>query len=439
MPSFIAEMGHAANRPRLWMGIWAGYGTALVFEIFAILGQGLGVVPWTWIFHLLVLVKLATNTLAWLALRSNRLVLEASGLNIVADAVVMTAALYYTGGQTSPMFPIYVIEVTVLALLTNRGITLLVSAIIAGLFASMSLAVHAGIFEQHPSPLATTPLATHVVILALVFQAFMIGLPTFYTAGLVRLLRQRERQLEERTAELIEAGIQKSQLMANITHELRTPIHGITALSELVESGVYGPVTPEQQNAQLAIRHSSETLLRLVDDLLLQAKSEAAKLEVVEAEVDVAAQLDAVVGSVRWMLTTKALDLTLQVEETLPTVVTDRGKLNHVLVNLVGNAAKFTPEGGRITISARQRDDAIAISIEDTGVGIAPDDLPHVFDAFRQIDGGDERRFGGIGLGLSIAKRLSELLGGEVAVSSELGRGSRFTLTLPIDRHRAAG
>ena len=144
-PPFIAEMGLPANRPRLWMGIWSGYGTVLVFAIFAIIGQALGVVPWTWTFHLLVAAKLVTNTLAYLALRADKVGLEASGLNIVADAVVMTGALYYTGGQTSPMFPIYVIEVTILALLTNRGITLLVSAIIAVLFGAMSLGVHLGV------------------------------------------------------------------------------------------------------------------------------------------------------------------------------------------------------------------------------------------------------------------------------------------------------
>ena len=277
-----------------------------------------------------------------------------------------------------------------------------------------------------------------MVVLALIFQAFVIGLPTFYTAGLVRLLRERERQLEERTRELIEAGIQKSQLMANITHELRTPIHRITALSELVESGVYGAVTPEQKGAHDAIRHSSETLLRLVDDLLLQAKSEAGKLELVVSPVDVAEQIQAVVGSVRWMLTTKSLELVLEVGEGLPAIVTDRGKLNHVLVNLLGNAAKFTPEGGRITIAAGRRGETLAISIEDTGVGIAPEELGRVFDAFRQVDGGDERRFGGIGLGLSIARRLTELLAGEITVSSELGRGSRFTITLPLEATPAA-
>jgi signal transduction histidine kinase len=405
---------------------------ALGFEALAIAGELLGVVPWRWAFHVLVAIKLLTNTLALVATRANRGVLEAHGINVLADGLVMTGAVYYTGAQTSPMFAIYVIEIASIAMLTNRSITLLMAGYVVALFASMALLVHTGVLTQYPSPIHDLPLSTQVVALGLVFQASVLLLPTLFTTSILRLLQRRERQLEERTRQLIEAGIEKSQLMANVTHELRTPIHGILSVSELCDSGVYGPITDKQKEAHAAIVHSAHTLLRLVDDLLLQAKSEAGKLEYEPSDVDLGELCATARAAIEWMLKTKSLAFELRIDEPI-TIQTDRGKLAQVLVNLLANAAKFTPDGGTVTLGAQRVDESsVRVWIEDTGIGIPDDERERIFEAFRQLEGGDVRRFGGIGLGLSLVRRLVALLGGTITVESTAGRGSTFALTLPV-------
>ncbi|MCC6524314.1 MAG: HAMP domain-containing histidine kinase [Polyangiaceae bacterium] len=434
-PAFAAEMGLEHNRPRLWFGVWSGYGLAAAFAGLATGSQALGIIPPSPAFHALWIAKLVTNTIALLALRRNVAALELSGLNVLADIAVMTGAIYLTGGQASPLFAIYVIEISVIALLTNVGVTVAVAAIVTVAFGTMSVLVHAGVLPQHPSPLLAHALPTRLVVVALTFQLFVLVLPTTYTGAILRSLRQKERALEARTAELIEAGTQKSQFMANVTHELRTPIHGIASVAELVESGVYGPVTDRQTEACRTIQASAQSLQKLVDDLLLLARSEAGKLAFDAAPVAPAELVESVVASTHWMLGKKAVKLDVVVEPDLPHLVTDRGKLAQVLVNLLGNAVKFTPEGGRVTLDVRRAPpEALRFSVRDTGIGIEPADLERIFEPFRQLEGGDERRFGGVGLGLSVVRQLSLLLGGRVEVESAPGKGSTFTLTLPLRR-----
>ena len=433
-PAFAAEMGLEHNRPRLWLGVWSGYGLAVAFAALALSSQALGIIPWSFAFHALVLIKLVTNTLALLGLRYDRWALELSGLNTVADVVVMTGAIYFTGAQASPLFAIYVIEISVMALLSNLGVTVVIASLAVLLFGAMSVLVHVGVLAQYPSPLPAGELPHRLLAVALVFQVFVLIIPTVYTTSIVRALRTKERALGARTAELIEAGTQKSQFMANITHELRTPIHGIASLTELLDDGVYGPVTDKQKEAFQRIQASAQGLVKLVDDLLLLARSEAGRLALAPTRVEPAEIVDAVVASTRWMSVTKSVALDVTLEPELPVLTTDRGKLAQVLVNLVANALKFTPEGGRVTLDVRKvSGDALAFRVHDTGIGIEAHELERVFEPFHQVDGSDERRFGGVGLGLSVVRDLVTLLGGEVEVESTVGTGSTFTLTLPVN------
>ena len=441
-PDFIAEMGLEANRPKLRFGVWSGYGQVIAFTALAMLGGATGVVPWLWQFYLLVAIKLATNTLALVSLRRRWLVLELQGLNTFADVLVMTGAIYFTGGQISPLFPIYLLEISLIALLTNVGVTLLTVGIVLLCYTTMAVAVHAGVLPTFPAPIETSAgLTTAHVVVQLLFAAFVILAPTLYTSRILTILRRKEQDLERRSAELVEAGKQKSQFMANITHELRTPIHGICGLAELVDSGVYGPVTDKQKAASESIKRSALGLLGLIDDLLALSKADAGKLELKVTEVDIVAAIDAVAASVRWMSGTKKISLYLDVPPELPVIETDRGKLGQILVNLIANAIKFSPEGGTVTVQARRLParrgrtadgDGVTITIEDRGVGIPADELASIFDEFRQVDGSTERTYGGVGLGLALVKRLTNLLGGQVTVTSEVGVGSAFTVILPM-------
>ena len=431
-PPFVAEIGLKANRPKLWLGIWSGYGVAIAFEALALAGQGLGIVPTGWTFHVLVLVKLLANTLSMWALRRDRLVLESAGLNMMADIVVMTGAIYFTGGQASPMFAIYVIEISVIALLANRGTTIVVFVLVIAAFGAMAVGIHAGWLTQHPSPVTLGAITTSHVAMHILFAALVLALPTIYTSSILSVLRSKEEALEQRTRELMVAGEQKSQFMANITHELRTPLHGISALVELLDEEVYGPLTDKQREACEQIAHSAEGLERMVDELLLLAKAEAGKLEYHPAVIDIQEVADNVASSLRWMTDLKGLTLGVHVAGDLPRLETDRGKLLQILLNLVANAIKFTPEGGEVELAIDGTSEAVVFRVRDTGIGIPDEALPHIFDEFSQVDGSDERRHGGIGLGLALVSRLATLLGAEVDVDSTYGQGSTFTLRMPL-------
>lgn len=434
-PSFVAELGQESSRPKLRMGVRSGYALSLAFGTLALAGQAAGMVPWSASFHLLVLGKLVTNTLAWLGLRTGKYPLELGGINVMMDVVVMTGAIYLTGGQLSPLFSIYVIEITVIALLTNLGTTILIAVFALVLYSAMCLLTYGGVLPGHPPPVALTGgVNLPYTLVQLGYAAFVLGVPTFFTAAILRRLRDKEAALELRRRELIEAGKQKSQFMANVTHELRTPIHGICGLSDLVETGVYGPVTDRQRHAHQSIKRAAHGLLHLIDSLLQLARSDAGKLSFQPSVVDLEDLLPQVVASARAMVGTNPVELTMDVAPQLPPITTDRGKLNQILVNLLSNAVKFTPDGGRVTVAARRDGLAkVAVSVTDTGVGIAEEDLEKIFHEFRQVDGSVERAYGGVGLGLTLAQRLATLLGATITVRSELGQGSTFTVTLPIE------
>lgn len=433
-PAFIAEMELEQNRSKLLLGVWSGYLMVLAFTALALTGQVLELVPWTYGFYVLIGIKLATNTLALLSLRSETLILESQGLNTVTDVVLMTGAIYLTGGQTSPMFPIYVILISVVALLSNLAITIITAALVLIAYSLMAVLTYSGALPQQPTPAtAGVDISMSYMLTDLVFATFVLGVPTFYTSAILTKLGRKQAALEARTAELIEAGEQKSQFMANITHELRTPIHGICGLGELMESGIYGPMTEKQKQAVDSIKRSAKSQLKMVDELLLLSKAEAGRLDVELQSVDLAEQIDAVIASVSWMLGTKEMTVEGEVADDVPQLRTDRGKLNQILINLLSNAVKFTPEGGRVDVAARRDGDHVIIDVTDTGAGIPPDQLDSIFDAFRQADGTMEREYGGVGLGLSLVKRLLELLGGSIDVRSAPGSGSTFTVTLPIE------
>jgi signal transduction histidine kinase len=431
-PAFLAEMALESNRAKLRFGVASGFAFVIAFAALAAAAVGAGILTWTWAFAALIGAKTATNLLAWWSLRSGRAVLELSGLNTAIDVVVMTGAIYFTGGPPSPLLPIYVIEISVVALLTNLGVTLMVCGEIIVLFAVMTILMAAHVLPDQPVPIDPGGgIGPRYAAVAIFYAGFVVGVPAFFTSAILRLLRTKETALEQRTAELIEAGTHRSQFLAAVTHELRTPIHGVQGLSDLISTGVYGPVTDKQKDACASIKRSAQGLMVLVDDLLALTRAEVGKLEVLRAPVALSEVVDQVTASVGWMLGTKKLALTSETAAA-PTIETDRRLVSHVLVNLVANAAKFTPEGGRVIIRARAAPGGGAVlEVEDTGIGIPDDRKDEIFLAFHQLEGGDERGYGGVGLGLALVKRLVELLGGSVEVASVLGKGSTFRVTLP--------
>jgi signal transduction histidine kinase len=301
--------------------------------------------------------------------------------------------------------------------------TVLVGAFALLLYAAMALLTWRGILPHFPTPVEWTGRGPTYLALAFLFTAFVVAAPTFYTAGMLRKLRDNERRLEARTHALIDAGKQKTQFMNNVTHELRTPLQGIIGLSDLVAKGIYGAASEQQRQAMAELKSSARQLLGLIDDLLEVARHDAGKLEVRLGEVAIA--------TARWQLGGKQLRIELDTAEPLPRLTTDRAKVTQIVLNLLSNAIKFTPEGGAIVVRARTDGDGVRIEVADSGIGIAPGEVERIFDEFHQVDGSLSRDYGGVGLGLALVRRLLALIGGRISVESELGRGSTFRVWLP--------
>jgi signal transduction histidine kinase len=250
-----------------------------------------------------------------------------------------------------------------------------------------------------------------------------------------RELDSRVDQLAQLNLQLYEANRVKSDFLANMSHELRTPLNSIIGFSEVL-AGIES-LSDKQRRYANNIQKSGRTLLDMINDILDLAKMEAGKMEVRRTEFDLGRLVQAQCDMIGSLAEDKNISLTVQLPDDMPMAFQDANKLGQIINNLLSNGIKFTPEGGMIAVRVSdQLDGHFRISISDTGVGIAAEDQPIIFQKFRQsrkvLDGeGLTREFAGTGLGLSIVKELTRLLGGEISFESELGRGSTFWLDLP--------
>ena len=240
-------------------------------------------------------------------------------------------------------------------------------------------------------------------------------------------------ELDERAEQLRQASESKSRFLSNMSHEFRTPLTSIMALSRLLLDGVDGELNAEQLKQIGYIRKAAEDLLELVNDLLDLAKVEAGKIELRLSEFNVAELFGSLRGALK-PLRDKEIALIFDPATDLPTLYSDEGKVTQVLRNFISNALKFT-QTGEVHVSAHydSREARITFAVADTGIGIAAADQERIFEEFTQIDGELQKAAKGTGLGLPLTRKLAELLKGEVWVESELGRGSTFYLTIPIE------
>jgi signal transduction histidine kinase/DNA-binding LytR/AlgR family response regulator len=251
--------------------------------------------------------------------------------------------------------------------------------------------------------------------------------------AVARALEQRRLRAEARLAEAaIAATAAKSQFLANMSHELRTPLSAILGFAELLIDDSTGRFTAAQHKVFLEnIYSSGKHLLGLINDILDISKIEAGHMELRLEQVDVELVVANVIGTTQPLADHKRIALRA---EALPggRLVADSGRLNEMLLNLVSNAIKFTPEGGTVEITTQRTTDKIEISVSDTGIGISQTDKGRIFQEFQQLNAGDANPIPGTGLGLAITRHLARLHGGDVRLRSELGKGSTFTLSLPL-------
>jgi signal transduction histidine kinase len=257
-------------------------------------------------------------------------------------------------------------------------------------------------------------------------------------------LRQVNTALDTKVDELAQANMQlfelnniKNEFMATMTHELRTPLNSILGFSDVLAGA--DNLNEKQQRYVKNIQTSGKDLLTLVNDILDLAKIEAGKMDLHIVEFSIGDLVERLSGMLRPLAERRNIELTCEIDSRLPLLVQDSGKIQQIVYNLLSNAVKFTPEGGRVQLNANYLDEAaFELVVEDTGVGIPLEDQETIFEKFRQgnttLAGGQSpltREFAGTGLGLSIVRELSKLLGGDVKLSSELGKGSKFTVWLP--------
>ena len=244
--------------------------------------------------------------------------------------------------------------------------------------------------------------------------------------------RQRSERLEVENMRIQETNRVKSLFLANMSHELRTPLNAIIGFSELLESGAVPPDSPKHAQFLGHISRSGQHLLGLINDVLDLSKVDAGKLAFLPEVVDVAAAVGEVVTGLQTTSAGKSQTVQTDLDAELATVEVDPIRLRQVLYNYLSNAVKFTPAGGRITVRTRaEGEDRFRVEVEDTGPGIAEQDLERLFVEFQQLDEGFTRKHQGTGLGLALTKRLVEAQGGSVGVRSTPGQGSVFHLVLP--------
>lgn len=273
--------------------------------------------------------------------------------------------------------------------------------------------------------------------------------------GLQELYANLERKVDERTGQLQEANQRlqdqqaelqrinnelerahrlKSEILTMMSHEFRTPLTAIISFTELLLKQSVGHLNPEQYDYLVDVLESSHRLMQMINDLLDLSRLEAGRIQLFQEAVDPLELIDEVQRTVRPLVTQRRIRLVTDLPPGLPLVYADPLRVRQVLLNLLSNALKFTPEGGDVTISARWRreDGLLEVAVRDTGIGIAPDDQAGIFEAFRRAANSERPHLHGTGLGLALARNLLELHGGQIWVESAPGRGSTFFFTLPV-------
>jgi len=257
-------------------------------------------------------------------------------------------------------------------------------------------------------------------------------------ASLARRVAERTAELSIANAELRRAARLKDEFLVNMSHELRTPLNAILGMSEALQEEVYGSLNERQRNSLGTIERSGRYLLALIDDILDLSRIEAGKLQLHIGPVSVESVCRASLQLVRPEAEKKQLTLSSTLDGGVTTVLADELRLRQILINLLGNAVKFTPEGGAVglEVAGDAEQEIVHLAVWDTGPGIREEDVPRLFKAFEQLDGGLSRQHGGTGLGLTLVRRLVEMHGGSVSVESDglPGKGSRFTVSLPWRR-----
>lgn len=277
-----------------------------------------------------------------------------------------------------------------------------------------------------------------ILIFCLVYKSHLEN-QRFHTE-LEDMIKERTEKLEEAKAMAEAASKAKSEFLANMSHELRTPLNAIIGFSEALSEGLYGTLNDKQKEYIKDIERSGIRLLNTINDIIDVSRIEAGTVALDISELSLKELINSSEAIFREKAKNHNIEMTYSVEDGLDVIKGDQKKLKQVLVNLISNSIKFTPDGGKINVTARRALDTsgerdsefIEIIVEDTGIGIDEKDIPKLFQAFQQLESPFQKRYEGTGLGLFLIKRLVEMMGGKIWVQSEKGKGSKFTFVIPL-------
>jgi len=323
-----------------------------------------------------------------------------------------------------------------------RTVFLLLAGVVISVFASVFLARRmvnpVRVLQQGADRIGSGDLDSQIEVRTGDELEDLAGRFNTMTSQLRESYADLEQKVEVRTAELREAGRQleaankhKSDFLANMSHELRTPLNAIIGFSEVMLTGMAGSMPEKQKEFIGDIRDSGKHLLALINDILDLSKIEAGRMELDIARFDLQAAIGNAITLVRGRAERTGIQLASEVAPEIGSYDGDERKFKQIVLNLLTNAVKFTPEGGKVTLGARRMNGAYVFSVRDTGVGIAPEDQEKIFEEFRQV-GDYDKKAEGTGLGLALTRRLVMLHGGTIHVESAPGLGSTFTFELPI-------
>ena len=242
------------------------------------------------------------------------------------------------------------------------------------------------------------------------------------------------REIQDKSRQLETANKHKSEFLANMSHELRTPLNAIIGFSEVLLERLFGELNEKQDDYLKDIHSSGKHLLQLINDILDLSKVEAGRMDLEPSAFDVPAAIANAMTLVRERAQRHEITLVQNADDGLGEIVADERKFKQILLNLLTNAVKFTPDGGRIEVRARGEGDNVVVAVHDTGIGIAPEDQEAVFEEFRQVGRNYTNKQEGTGLGLALTRKFVELHGGRIWLESEPGKGSTFTFTIPMKR-----
>jgi len=362
-------------------------------------------------------------------------------VQILADLLVLAALIHYSGGVENPFAFYFVFHIIVSGTLLSPREAWGEAALATLLFCGMVKLEQVGAIAHHHVPgLAPPDLYRNSLFVTAVIAAFSstIFLSLFTAISITQLVRAQQQesaalieQLRQAYGKLGELEQSKSRYMRKVSHELRAPLGAIQNLLAMVEEALTGEGESNQRRLVGRANERLNQALKLVTDLLILARAQDAGVTMTMKDISLSKVITDVAASLRIRAEKKEVALTADVPPDLPRILGDAESMEQLVTNLVANAVKYTPKGGRVNVEAAARDKHIVLRVTDTGIGIPAEDLPSIFDEFYRAGNAREYQEQGTGLGLSIVKSIADMHAAEIRVQSEVGRGTTFEVTFP--------